>query len=253
MSSKDYEISKQKSSRIFVTIDQEKEQLLAYAKKLMREPKFEILVWTEEAKKKVLHYFERILDDPCVKYVAWHLRKPKHKSVLYHSIDVALIGISYAVANKHDEATCLLYGKGGFIHDNGKRFIPVDIINKPEKLNDEEFSVMRLHAPFGYDDLSGAGFEDDVAIACTSEHHPTYPHISGDVSELGKLVAVFDSFGALTEYRPYPRYFKKLIVEGSFKPNEALEVLVEDMKEGKLDAKIVQRFVSIGEISRYIH
>ncbi|MCI9177857.1 MAG: HD domain-containing protein [Clostridia bacterium] len=39
----------------------------------------------------------------------------------------------------------------GYLHDVGKMFIPLEILNKPSKLTDDEFEIMKKHTKFGYD------------------------------------------------------------------------------------------------------
>jgi putative nucleotidyltransferase with HDIG domain len=94
------------------------------------------------------------------------------------------------------------------LHDVGKLVVPLDILNKPDKLTDEEFAVIQRHAPVGADMVSRIGDEELTHIV--AYHHERldgsgYPaQLNGAEIPLGaRIVAVADTFDALTSTRPY--------------------------------------------------
>jgi two-component system, response regulator RpfG len=97
------------------------------------------------------------------------------------------------------------------MHDVGKIAIPDDILRKPGRLTAEEFEVMKRHARYGYDILSGSQSTllDTAAVIALSHHEKYdgsgYPQgLAGDGIPLyGRIVAVADVFDALTTERPY--------------------------------------------------
>jgi putative nucleotidyltransferase with HDIG domain len=94
------------------------------------------------------------------------------------------------------------------VHDVGKLVVPLAILNKPGKLTDEEFGVIKRHAPVGADMVSRIG--DDELTQIVAHHHERldgsgYPsQLSGSEIPLGaRIVAVADTFDALTSTRAY--------------------------------------------------
>ena len=94
------------------------------------------------------------------------------------------------------------------VHDVGKLVVPLTILNKPGKLTDEEFAVIKRHAPVGAEMVSRVG--DDELTQIVAHHHERldgsgYPsRLSGSEIPLGaRIVAVADTFDALTSTRAY--------------------------------------------------
>ncbi len=100
------------------------------------------------------------------------------------------------------------------VHDVGKLVVPLAILNKPDRLTDEEFEVIKRHAPVGADMVRPMG--DDELTQMVAHHHERldgtgYPsQLSGEEIPLGaRIIAVADTFDALTStraYRPVKRH-----------------------------------------------
>jgi hypothetical protein len=125
------------------------------------------------------------------------------------------------------------------VHDVGKINTPREILMKPGRLTDAEFSVIQRHAPEGAAMAAGIGDEAITAMVC--HHHERldgsgYPQgLSGDAVPLGaRIIAVADVFDAMTSSRPYrpARAHKR-----------AMEILSEEAGT-KLDARAVAAFRS---------
>jgi putative nucleotidyltransferase with HDIG domain len=125
------------------------------------------------------------------------------------------------------------------VHDVGKIYTPKEILHKPDRLNDREFAVIKLHARDGADMVAEAG---DPEIAAVVRHHHErldgrgYPKgIAGDEIPLGsRIIAVADTFDAITSTRPYrpPRTHK-----------EAIDILSAEAGK-QLDAAVVAAFMT---------
>jgi putative nucleotidyltransferase with HDIG domain len=96
----------------------------------------------------------------------------------------------------------------GVVHDVGKIETPEEIVNKPGPLSEEEFVVLELHAGAGAEMVAGLGDEELARIV--RHHHERfdgrgYPdRLAGGRIPLGaRIVAVADTFDALTSMRPY--------------------------------------------------
>ncbi|MDT8903197.1 HD domain-containing phosphohydrolase [Anaeroselena agilis] len=95
------------------------------------------------------------------------------------------------------------------LHDIGKICIPEPILNKPERLTDAEFSIIRRHPQIGYDALKHIGRLQNVSDAIRDHHEHFdgrgYPHgrKKDEISVLARIIAVADVFEALTSDRVY--------------------------------------------------
>lgn len=95
------------------------------------------------------------------------------------------------------------------IHDIGKIYIPIEILSKPRKLNDIEYSMIKTHSQLGHDILKGVEFKWPVSQAVLQHHERIngtgYPNGVSDRDILidAKILAVADVVEAMASYRPY--------------------------------------------------
>ena len=110
-----------------------------------------------------------------------------------------------------DEEFCEKLRVASIMHDVGKLMIPSEILEKPGKLTDEEYGVIKTHTTWGGKLLDHVeGDEMRLARTVALEHHERYDgkgYPSGlskeDISEAGRIVAVADVYDALTSRRSY--------------------------------------------------
>ena len=100
---------------------------------------------------------------------------------------------------------------GGFLHDLGKVGVPDAILNKPDRLSDAEYSVIKTHPSVGGRLLSSHPLAS-LAMEAVVGHHERpdgkgYPHgLAGEViPEVARIVSIADAFDAMTSSRPYRR------------------------------------------------
>jgi len=97
----------------------------------------------------------------------------------------------------------------GLLHDIGKISIPDNILNKPERLTDDEYKVMKSHSERGYEILSKIEIAPQLAIGAGYHHERIdgtgYPRgAKGDeIPEIAQIIAVADTFDAMYSTRPY--------------------------------------------------
>jgi energy-coupling factor transport system substrate-specific component len=98
------------------------------------------------------------------------------------------------------------------LHDVGKIDIPDEILQKPGKLTDEEFEVIKSHSARGHARLVALGVDDPIILNFVRHHHERwdglgYPdRLAGDAIPVGpRFFGVIDTFDALTSIRPYRR------------------------------------------------
>jgi HD-GYP domain-containing protein (c-di-GMP phosphodiesterase class II) len=126
----------------------------------------------------------------------------------------------------------------GLLHDTGKVRIPVAILEKPGRLNDQEMAQVRLHPVLGHDALQAVDGLHPEMLDMVLHHHEYldgsgYPHRlrGNEISDLTRLVTIADIFGALIERRAY---------RPAMSGNAAYQVLL-DMGP-KLDGDLVRAF-----------
>ncbi|WP_372662060.1 HD-GYP domain-containing protein [Cohnella sp.] len=126
-----------------------------------------------------------------------------------HSVQVGML--SYYIARWLDwsEEDTVRAGKAGFLHDIGKCKISEAILNKPNKLTEEEFMQIRNHPQLGYDILKNS-FEDPAIALAALQHHERmdgggYPLglTKEKIHPMAKLVAVADVYSAMISTRVY--------------------------------------------------
>jgi putative nucleotidyltransferase with HDIG domain len=98
---------------------------------------------------------------------------------------------------------------GSLIHDVGKIAVPAEILAKPGRLNEVEFSLVKQHAQAGYDILAAIEFDWPVAEMARQHHERLdgsgYPRAlrAADILLEAKILAVADVVEAMSSHRPY--------------------------------------------------
>ncbi|OMH39802.1 HD-GYP domain-containing protein [Motiliproteus sp. MSK22-1] len=127
-----------------------------------------------------------------------------------HSVAVCALMVALAQELELDEEQTNEAGIGGLMHDLGKGLMPLDVLNKPGKLTDNEFRIMKTHPQKGYDLLLEAGTNSEATLDIILHHHEKvdgsgYPKgLSGEaISPLSRMSAICDVYDAITSDRPY--------------------------------------------------
>jgi putative nucleotidyltransferase with HDIG domain len=129
-----------------------------------------------------------------------------------HSVAVCALMVALGRELGFDQEQCRTAGTAGLLHDVGKALMPLDILNKPGKLTDEEFDVMRSHPARGFELLQEAhGTSADAMDVCLHHHERVdgtgYPHrLPVDkLSTLVRMGSICDVYDAITSDRPYKK------------------------------------------------
>lgn len=146
-------------------------------------------------------------------------------STFVHSINVGMIAaIIGRWAGKAEKEEHLLVSCGLF-HDIGKLLIPPEILNKPGKLTEAEFEIMKTHAQKGYELLKDLDIDERIKN-CALMHHERvngsgYPQgLKGkDIDDFAKIITIADVYDALTATRVY---------RGPICPFDVIEVFEKD-------------------------
>jgi HD-GYP domain-containing protein (c-di-GMP phosphodiesterase class II) len=157
-----------------------------------------------------------------------------------HSVAVCAMMVALAKQLKLDEKQTRLAGLAGLMHDMGKAMIPMEILNKPGKLTDAEFDIVKRHPVEGHRLLlTGTEVDPVVLDVCLHHHEKTdgsgYPKGLKDteISLFAKMGAVCDVYDAVTSNRPY---------KAGWDPAESLRRMAEWAK-GHFDMQVFQAFV----------
>lgn len=99
--------------------------------------------------------------------------------------------------------------RAGLLHDIGKIRIPEEIINKPSRLTDEEYNIIKIHPVTGYHILWGITDDNHAAVAAKHHHErydgKGYPNglAGNEIPEIARIIGVADAYDAMASNRSY--------------------------------------------------
>lgn len=156
-----------------------------------------------------------------------------------HSVDVATMSMVLAKQQGLSQKQIYEIGVAGLLHDIGKTKIPLDILNKPARLTDEEFAVMKQHPVFGYRMIKGRDeFSNEICMAVLQHHEKMnskgYPvgFPSDKITQYARILTIADIYNALVTERPY---------KSAFSQREAVEMIMS--MTGELDLTAMKSFL----------
>ncbi len=138
---------------------------------------------------------------------------------------------------------------GGFLHDLGKVGVPDAILNKRDRLSDEEYAIIKTHPRVGADLLAEHPLAA-LAMEAVLMHHETpdgrgYPAgLRGeDIPQTARIVGLADAYDAMTSSRPY---------RAGMPEARALDIIGEHLGS-QFDAALGERFIALGRAGRLSH
>ncbi len=165
--------------------------------------------------------------------------KTKDDYSYMHSVAVCALMVVLARQLGQDDAACREAGLAGLLHDLGKATLPLPILNKPGKLTDAEFDIIKTHPVRGHEMLvEGRGVNGAALEVCLHHHERPdgggYPHgLSGEaVTLLARMGSVCDVYDAITSNRPY---------KAGWDPAESIARMAS--WKGQFDDAVFQAFV----------
>ncbi|ODN65646.1 HD-GYP domain-containing protein [Methylophaga muralis] len=137
-------------------------------------------------------------------------RLKTHDDYTYmHSLAVCALMISLARQLNLDEEQVKLAGVGGLMHDLGKSLMPLEVLNKPGKLSEAEYNIMKKHPAAGAKLLENSGAAPEVVDIALHHHEKInglgYPNrLQGEeISLFSRMAAICDVYDAVTSERAY--------------------------------------------------
>ena len=165
-----------------------------------------------------------------------------------HQARVADIAKEIARQMGLDEEQMQAIHLAGLVHDLGKIRIPAEILSKPGRLNDVEYSLIKMHPQAGYDILKGVDFSWPIAQMVLQHHERMdgsgYPQgLKGDKILLGaRILVVADVVEAMSSHRPY-------------RPGLGNEAALQEIMRGRrtlYDAQVVDACVALFRERGYV-
>lgn len=175
-----------------------------------------------------------------VGFDAWMSTVRRHHDGTYqHCMLVTGIAVGFGTALGLSTQDVERLAEAGLAHDAGKARVPVEILDKPGRLSDEEFAVIRRHPEWGYDFLRGSDRRMDRDVLDVVLHHHEaldgtgYPHglAGSNIGDMTRILTVCDIYGALSERRAYKPPMPKA---------QIMAILGDLAERGKIERALVR-------------
>ncbi|MCR4579255.1 MAG: response regulator [Treponema sp.] len=147
-----------------------------------------------------------------------HTVDAKDRYTSGHSYRVAKYAMEIARRlGKSEEEQEIIY-TAGLLHDLGKIRVPDELINKADKLTEDEFELITIHTVSGYQILKDIYKDKQVAYAAKYHHErfdgKGYPNgLSGkNIPEIARIICVADSYDAMASNRSYRKVLPQEVV-----------------------------------------
>jgi len=208
---------------------------------LMNDVRLGKLVDAKEVSRTVENLVEQIFDDQ--EALVGLSKLQDYDDYTYtHSLNVCIFCLAIGKALGYSKERLAVLGEGALIHDFGKMLVPLEVLNKPGKLTDSEFKIMKEHVIRGVAyirEIPGI-FPDAIRVA--KEHHERFSGKGyplglkeNSISEFGRIAAVVDVYDAITSDRVYHR---------GMIPTRALQKIYE-WRYHDFDPVLVEMFIKI--------
>jgi putative nucleotidyltransferase with HDIG domain len=192
-----------------------------------------------EVAKTIVDDITNIIDSNAPAMLSVSRLKTHDDYTFMHCVAVCALMIALAKKQNLDADLVKLAGLAGLLHDLGKAFMPLEVLNKPGRLTEQEFDVMKMHPQRGADILSSIGLPEEV-IDVVLHHHEKidgtgYPHAlkEDQITLLSRMGAICDVYDAVTSIRPY---------KDSWDPAIALRRMAS--WDGHFDKKLFNKFIN---------
>ena len=167
--------------------------------------------------------------------------------IYYHSINVAMMSVLLGANYGMNEESLYQLTTAAILHDIGKIAVPDAVLNKPSRLTDGEYELMKKHTIWGKEILAGLEFLPQADMGAAYHHErfdgKGYPYgIKGDkIPDIVRIISAADSLDAMSSNRCYRRHCDKDYIISEFEKGagtqfdaDVAQVVVELIKEGRI-------------------
>jgi putative nucleotidyltransferase with HDIG domain len=162
------------------------------------------------AARKIIDGLARLVTQDRTSLMALTALKQYDNYTFTHMVNVAALAMAQARALNIDGALLREFGFAALMHDIGKVNTPLEVLNKPDKLDKQEFEIMKQHVVDGAHILRRTPEMPALAPIVAFEHHlkqdlSGYPHNIGcrKLNLCTMIVSIADVYDALRSHRPY--------------------------------------------------
>lgn len=163
-----------------------------------------------------------------------------------HSVNVSIYSMAMGKRLGFGRKILTELGITAMLHDIGKSKIPIEVLNKPGKLNEEEWSMMKKHPLYGVEillNLKQLGEINPKMVIAIFDHHlkndqTGYPRLfrKRKISLFAKIIQIADAYDAMTTSRVYKK--------NPFTPEQALAVMLGE-NGGHFDRTLLKVFIGL--------
>lgn len=195
----------------------------------------------------------RAIDFPAVEHVADEIAstldddgletwlrtvRDHHQGTMQHCLIVAGVMTRFGQQLGMSANDVRMLTRIGLLHDVGKAKVPSALLDKPGKLTEDEFAVVKTHPYEGFKFLAEQKILSDLELAAVVGHHEYldgsgYPKglMDNSIGDLVRITTVCDIYGALVERRSYKR---------EMSPEDAIALVNQMAGAGKVEAPLVR-------------
>lgn len=192
-----------------------------------------------DAREVVSNCVESILRNPDTLLWLTQIKK-RDDYTAEHCMNVCILSATFARHLGLMESEIETIALCGLLHDVGKAKIPLEVLNKPGMLNEEEFKIMKMHTVYGRDLLMNAGNKIPITMDVAYSHHERidgfgYPRKlnATQMPFYAKIVAITDTYDAITSNRCY---------ENGKSSMQALKIISE-CSGNQFDPELASQFI----------
>ena len=194
---------------------------------------------TKQARRLVGEMAQNITRSPNAMVWLTHL-KNRDEYTSIHCINVCILALSFGRYVGLERHELELLGLGALLHDIGKMYVPNEVLNKPGKLSDAEFEIIKRHPVDGHKLLVTKDDMPQLSLDIVLHHHERtdgsgYPDGLGDaqIHQLVKIASIVDVYDAITSDRCY---------HDGMSPYEGLKNMYNWM-DGNFSIDLMQQFI----------
>lgn len=158
----------------------------------------------------------------------------------FHSVNVAALSTLIGAYDNMNEEELVILAEAAILHDIGKKFLDIDVLNLPRALTEQEQQIVKTHPRMGYNFLQKNFDFNPLVAKSVLEHHERYDgkgypdgKAKQDLTKYARIISVADVYDAMTSKRPY----RKAIA-----PSDTMEFLMSE-SGAAFDPQIIELFV----------